>query len=1018
MRSDVQTINASFAASARTVDLLGRQQIAGIPTAIQELVKNSYDALASHVGIEYFEESNSLIIWDDGSGMSQDDFVKKWLTLGTSSRVEEAKQGTSAFKRRMRLKRPVTGEKGIGRLSVAAIGKMVLVVSHYRHVSEVLNEVRDQFVVSAVHWGAFEIPNITLEAIKVPISVTRDFPTQDDVRSVYEQLRSSAYDLLRLTGDPRQVQQIELDISAAERSLGAHMVLLEKRLSKSTGTAFAISNVDRVFGSDLDQSKDSMDGDSAILQTLTGFSDALRGNDIEQKFNLSVLSHKADGTVYNYSLEDNFFNAEDLRLADHRFEGRFDEDGNFNGDIYIFGKLVKSGYKIECLRNDKVKKLKCGPFDFSLGYVQGNQRQSAMDAMDHQKLSQKLRRFGGLYIYRDGIRLLPYGRSDYDFLGIESDRIKSASRYFFSYHRMFGSIAITKEKNGALQEKAGREGLVENAAYREFKSVLKTFFRRVAAEFFTEHPEHDESASRFWAEHRRYLESLSKLSKDREKAFDRKRAVFKKKLANFFKLQGDRYFKKLADEILDSLVNQLYDEKAPLDQQRRELSHEVVLRYQHDAYERLTDLEKSVTIKYPVGVSLELEQREDWDAYLRLSEQVMREVIVPSKARLSAIIGNYDAGMRILKPGESLEEEIVTEALENAKGNVTRQLKQVEVLIDDLKRRFVFWKESSIQQYERQVQDTLGRVRDIEHDTERDINKSIVELLNKVSPTVENIEKVVDYVKGQILPIRWEDVGGSGVVTSQEILAAVQEENQDLKRQRLSDVELVQLGLAVRAFHHEFNGSVIQARRAIKRLAEESRNDERYKELSNTISSSFAHLEQYISMMTPFAERVDNVKEDIAGLEVAQFLYDAFRATLKRVNARIVSTVGFEKHTIRGHRSVLFPVMFNLVDNALYWLSRSDATDRVVLLHANKDGEVSVSNNGDPIAINDRERIFAMGFSRKIGGRGMGLAISREILAKEQMSISCIDPVRNDMTVSFVIRELQDDKDLDMEATK
>lgn len=1018
MESHVQTMNVPFTTSARTVDLLGRQQIAGIPTAIQELVKNSYDALASHVGIEYFESTNSLVIWDNGYGMSQDDFIKKWLTLGTSSRVEEASRGTYAFRHRAKMGRPVTGEKGIGRLSVAAIGKLVLVVSHYRQRSEVTEEIDEQYIVSAVHWGLFEAPNITLDAIKIPISVSRTFPSQDVVCNVYEQLRSSALKLLQRTGDSLLAQQVEIEVSAAERCLTCHMSLLKRRLAESTGTAFVISQVDRVYVSDMKQSENSADEDSAILQTLTGFSDALRDNGIGQKFKLAVLTHRIDGTIYNYSLEDNFFTAEDLRLADHRFEGRFDENGNFIGDIYIFGKLVKSGCKIECLQSAEGKKLKCGPFGLVLGYVQGNQRQSAMDVLNHQKLSQKLRRFGGLYIYRDGIRLLPYGRSDYDFLGIESDRIKSASRYFFSYHRMFGSISITKENNGSLLEKAGREGLVENAAYREFKNVLKTFFKRVAAEFFSDHPEREESASCFWAEHRRYLESLSRLSKDRDKAFDRKRTVFKKKLANFFKLQSEGYFKETADEILESLVKKLYDETAPLDQHKRELSHEAVTRYQHDAYTKLAALEKSVRIKYPVGVSLELEQREDWDSYLRLSEQVMREVIVPSKARLSAIIGNYDVGMRILKPGESLVEEIMTEAFNNAKGTITRQLKQVEVLIDDLKRRFNIWKESSIELYQRQVQDALDKAKDIERDAENDINRSIVGLLNKASPTVENIEKVVDYIKGQILPIRWEDIAGRGVVTSQEILAAIQEENQDLKRQRLSDLELVQLGLAARAFHHEFNGSVIQARMAIKRLAEEASNDDRYKEISNTISSSFAHLEQYISMMTPFAERVDNVKEDISGLEVFRFLSEAFRATLKKVNAKIVATVGFEMHTIRGHRSVLFPVMFNLVDNALYWLSKSDATARVVLLHANKDGDVSVSNNGEPIAINDRERIFAMGFSRKIGGRGMGLAISREILAKERMSISCIDPVRNDMTVSFVIRDSSDVVDLDAKETK
>ena len=40
---------ARFRTRARTVDMLGRQQIAGIPTAISELFKNAHDAYADHV---------------------------------------------------------------------------------------------------------------------------------------------------------------------------------------------------------------------------------------------------------------------------------------------------------------------------------------------------------------------------------------------------------------------------------------------------------------------------------------------------------------------------------------------------------------------------------------------------------------------------------------------------------------------------------------------------------------------------------------------------------------------------------------------------------------------------------------------------------------------------------------------------------------------------------------------------------------------------------------------------------
>jgi hypothetical protein len=38
---------------ARAVDMLGRQQIAGIPTAIHELFKNAHDAYAHKVDVDF-----------------------------------------------------------------------------------------------------------------------------------------------------------------------------------------------------------------------------------------------------------------------------------------------------------------------------------------------------------------------------------------------------------------------------------------------------------------------------------------------------------------------------------------------------------------------------------------------------------------------------------------------------------------------------------------------------------------------------------------------------------------------------------------------------------------------------------------------------------------------------------------------------------------------------------------------------------------------------------------------------
>lgn len=66
------------------------------------------------------------------------------------------------------------------------------------------------------------------------------------------------------------------------------------------------------------------------------------------------------------------------------------------------------------------------------------------------------------------------------------------------------------------------------------------------------------------------------------------------------------------------------------------------------------------------------------------------------------------------------------------------------------------------------------------------------------------------------------------------------------------------------------------------------------------------------------------------------------------------------------------------MDNALFWLSDRQA-ERLILL--DMDGaDLLVSDNGPGVSLNDRAAIFDPGFTRKPGGRGLGLSISRDAL--------------------------------------
>jgi len=66
----------AFQTRARTVDHLGREQIADAPTAVSELWKNAYDAYSRQVRLDLFDLANPVAaVLDDGHGMSTSEFI-------------------------------------------------------------------------------------------------------------------------------------------------------------------------------------------------------------------------------------------------------------------------------------------------------------------------------------------------------------------------------------------------------------------------------------------------------------------------------------------------------------------------------------------------------------------------------------------------------------------------------------------------------------------------------------------------------------------------------------------------------------------------------------------------------------------------------------------------------------------------------------------------------------------------------------------------------------------------------
>lgn len=103
--------------SLNALEHLGMNLYSNVPAVLSEIVANAWDADASIVRIRLDKVSGVITIDDDGTGMTRDEVVDRFLTVGFRRR--SALGDTTAKGRR-----PM-GRKGIGKLSTFSIAKIV-----------------------------------------------------------------------------------------------------------------------------------------------------------------------------------------------------------------------------------------------------------------------------------------------------------------------------------------------------------------------------------------------------------------------------------------------------------------------------------------------------------------------------------------------------------------------------------------------------------------------------------------------------------------------------------------------------------------------------------------------------------------------------------------------------------------------------------------------------------------------------------------------------------------------------
>lgn len=990
---------AKFRTRARTLDLLGRQQIAGIPTAINELLKNAHDAYADCVDIDYFRKESIFVLRDDGLGMSKLDFENRWLTLGTESKVKNSNTSLPPVDKGKKHRNQM-GEKGIGRLAIASIGKQVLVITKTKQNKEL--------TAAFINWQIFELPGLNLDDLTVPVKTFKEMPDFSQIDSMKDELIHSLDDL----------QQKELisknkyaEIIDTISSFNISPKLFSKRLTRfkslendsSSGTIFFVSPVDDILNSDIDGDGSSKEA-TKIEKMLMGFHNTMTISHPEPLLDIVFRDYRShDDTYVDIIDKEHFFTSEDFEQADHHFHGYFDEYGQFKGNIRIYHE--KTFEHIVNWSGNGYNLTTCGPFEINLAYVQGDRRHSMMANEDYARVTSKSDKFGGLYIYKDNIRILPYGDSDYDYLEIEKRRSKHAGLAFFSYRRMFGIISLSQKDNFKLKEKAGREGFIEDQAYKNLRDILKNFFIQLAADFFRDDLKAGPKAE-LWAAKRNELLSSHKALEKREKQARTKKLKFETALNYFFENNASGLIEQEVNSILvngEQLFNNIYSLKDP------DIASQRIIDIESQIRENIISYKRTILVPAPRGFLLRGELKQDYNTYLTAINELEVGCFQPAISRIDKLvekaINEYQIKISKRKRLEQAVDFISTEAkkINIEKRKITQQVAlDINKRVKDLTSDLMIDLDNQI----RVVKDKFKHIT-IANESDLDLVAKRNELAAEITAVSERNTSVLDAVIRQLEGIYWEKDEDNNYITNEQITDALGEEVETLRERIHADVELSQLGLAVSIIHHEFNSTVRSIRTSLRDLKAWSDVNEDLDGVYKNIKVNFEHLDGYLNLFTPLNRRLQRKKEEIKLLEIKSFLIDLFKNRMDRHRISFKHTKGFAKSMLFGFRSSFYPVFVNVIDNAIYWLNESNVDDKTIRLHADEYGAVYISNNGLQIDERDRDRIFGLGFSRKNNGRGMGLHISNEVLETIGYHLTLDEP-RDGSTVTFKISMVEE----------
>ena len=452
---------------ARLLTMLGDQLISNERVALVELVKNSYDADASWVKISFngfreiplgegkFEiektDSSSITIEDDGCGMTFATIKNHWLNPATPEKKNRKRDAAITKKGRF-----LQGEKGIGRFAILKLGKKITITTRPDETKESSESIiQYDFSDFDEDFSKGDGKNLMLDEIRVQVAeqtpmhfVERYIPWGTSSREARP--HGTLIEISDLKGEwnQQQIKDIAYDLSCLQSIFDApedEQLFVESRDSDNQFSVKIYINGEYQAEEDPRKRLNGLLENNSVYQITNGYFD-----DKTQRYSFVINGDRQ------------FVELNDARITGYKiFRDHFGKHGEKLQD----------------------RKITCGPFDFEFYIFDLSAKPGSQYYLS--SLEKGLIKKHRIYLYRDGIRVYPYGDEEDDWLQIDIKRGTISAGMFPSNDQLVGCIKISHQKNPLLRDKTNREGLIQDGfATSDFITLIQLFIEYIHEEFY------------------------------------------------------------------------------------------------------------------------------------------------------------------------------------------------------------------------------------------------------------------------------------------------------------------------------------------------------------------------------------------------------------------------------------------------------------------------------------------------------------------------------------------------------